>query len=72
MMLSNETRIEAAKHAVDEYQDFKPGGYDHLENMAGDLITDLLHLIDSIGADPAKKLAAAFMNFEAEKDGNNG
>lgn len=73
MSVTNEERIESAKHALDEYGQFKNGSseYDFTEDMAGDLITDLLHLIHSIGADPDKKLAAAITNFEAEKDGND-
>ena len=67
--LSNDERAEWAAVGLDAYGEAKEGSaaYDEPEDMAADMISDLLHLIRAHGADPLKKLATAQMNFEAEE-----
>ena len=69
MTLSNDTSVEYAVSAVTMYALKKEGHnhYDTSENIAGDLMTDLLHLIRARGGDPDAKLRMAKMNFEAEE-----
>ena len=64
----NEIRVNAADMAVVMYAMKKEGHnhYDTPENIAGDLITDLLHLIHTRGGDTDAKLRMAKMNFLSE------
>ena len=66
----NEFRAECASHALDEYGRVKEGkaDYDAPEDMAADLICDLLHLICAHGGDALAKLETAKMHFEAEEN----
>lgn len=73
-MPTNEERAEWAAHALDEYGLQKEGDaeYDNPEDMAADLICDLLHLIAAHCDDKTalQKLAMAQTNYEAERDGD--
>ena len=65
---TNEDRAEAAAYGLDAYGIAKEGraDYDAPEDMATDMITDLLHLIRAHDADPIKALKVAQHNFENE------
>ena len=68
--ITNSHRAECAAHALDAYGLVKEGraDYDPSEDMAGDLICDLLHLLRAHDrGDPLKKLETARMHFEAEE-----
>lgn len=70
MTITNETRAEWAAFALDAYGITKEGkaDYDAPEDMAADLICDLLHLIQQHGVyDPRDKLKTALINFEGEQ-----
>ena len=71
MSVSNDTRAEFASIAVTMYAFKKEGhnNYDNRADMAGDLLTDLLHLVRREGGDPDAKLRMARVNFEAEEAG---
>ena len=70
--LTNEQRAEWAAHALDAYGRGKEGraDYDAPEDMAADLICDLLHLIRAHDADPIQKIEMAKINFETEEREN--
>jgi hypothetical protein len=67
--ITNDQRAAYAEHALDYYAEWKEGrcNYDAKTAMAGDLITDLLHLIRSESGDPHAALRTAQINFEAEE-----
>lgn len=69
MTPSNDTRAEFAASALAMYGLKKEGRawYDAPEDMAADLMCDLLHFIRSKDADPELKLKTAKSNFEAEE-----
>jgi hypothetical protein len=71
MTRSNEDRAEHAAAICDEYGRLIHGkpDYDAPEDIATDLITDLMHLIDAHGSDPHDKLLTATINYEAERAG---
>jgi hypothetical protein len=71
MTRSNETRAEHAATMCDEYGRLTHGraDYDAPEDIATDLITDLMHLIKVHGVDPLDKLLTATINYEAEQAG---
>jgi hypothetical protein len=68
MAATNEQRAEFAAYALDCYGVHKEGraDYDAPEDMAADLICDLLHLIKAHGFNPEKYLTRALTNYEAE------
>jgi hypothetical protein len=68
---SNEARVEQAAALCDEYGRLTHGrpDYDAPEDIAADLITDLMHLIEAHGADPHAKLLTATINYAAERAG---
>ena len=68
--ITNADRGEYAAYALDQYGLHKEGraDYDRPEDMAADLICDLLHLIRAHDVeDPIRMLQTARMNFEAEE-----
>ena len=67
-MPNNQERAEWAARALDAYGIDKEGkpDYDTTEDMAADLICDLLHLVYQHNGDPMKKLKMAITNFECE------
>jgi hypothetical protein len=68
--ITNADRGEYAAYALDEYGIRKEGraDYDQPEDMAADLICDLLHLIRAHDCKaPLKMLETARMHFEAEE-----
>jgi hypothetical protein len=68
--ITNADRAEYAAYALDQYALHKEGraDYDRPEDMAADLICDLLHLIRAHDVeDPIRMLETARMNFEAEE-----
>ena len=71
MTRSNETRAEHAAVLCDDYGRLTHGkpDYDAPEDIATDLITDLMHLMKAHGVDPLDKLEAAKINYEAEQAG---
>jgi hypothetical protein len=71
MTRSNETRAEHAAIMCDEYGRLVEGrpDYDEPEDIATDLITDLMHLIRAHGVNPFDKLETAKINYEAEQAG---
>lgn len=71
MSRSNETRAEHAAAICDEYGRLTHGkpDYDAPEDIAADLITDLMHMIKAHGADPHDKLITATINYKAEQAG---
>jgi hypothetical protein len=74
MSPTNEERASAAAHGLDAYGFAKEGrdDYDVPEDMATDMICDLMHLIRGHGADPLKALETAKTNFEAEEQEEGG
>jgi hypothetical protein len=66
---SIETRAEHAAAICDKYGRLVEGrpGYDAPEDIAADLVTDLMHLIKAHGGDPHDKLLTATINYEAEQ-----
>ncbi len=74
MPMTNEERAEYAAAAADAYSNAKEGqpDYDTPEDIAADLICDLLHLIRAHDADPIKKLKSAVTNFLCEEEGGDG
>lgn len=70
---ANEQRAEYAAFALDEYGIRKEGrsDYDASEDMAADLICDLLHLIEAHGGDAEKSLRVARINYAAERNGED-
>jgi hypothetical protein len=71
-LIANVDRAFFARRAVDAYSLVKERrpSYDVDEDMAADLLCDLLHFIRSVGADPNQKLQQALSNFEAEESGD--
>lgn len=69
--LTNEDRAEHAATGLDAYAIAKEGraDYDAPEAIGGDMLVDLLHLIQLHGADPIASLDMARINFEAEQEG---
>jgi hypothetical protein len=70
--ITNADRSEHAAYALDQYGLHKEGraDYDRPEDMAADLICDLLHLIRAHDVDdPFRMLETARMNFIAEEEG---
>jgi hypothetical protein len=68
--ITNAGRAEYAAYALDQYGLHKEGraDYDRPEDMAADLISDLLHLIRAHDLDdPIRMLETARMNFETEE-----
>jgi len=68
--IKNADRAEYAAYALDQYGLHKEdrADYDRPEDMAADLISDLLHLIRAHDVeDPLRMLETARMNFEAEQ-----
>ena len=68
--ITNADRAEYAAHALDQYGLHKEGraDYDRPEDMAADLICDLLHLIRAHDVeDPLRMLETARIHFEAEE-----
>ena len=69
--ITNADRAEYAAYALDQYGLHKEGraDYDRPEDMAADLICDLLHLIRAHDVeDPLRMLQTARMNFVAEEE----
>ena len=69
--ITNADRAEYAAHALDQYGLHKErrSDYDRPEDMAADLICDLLHLIRAHDVeDPLRMLETARMNFVAEEE----
>ena len=69
--ITNADRAECAAYALDQYGLHKEGraDYDRPEDMAADLICDLLHLIRAHDVeDPLRMLETARMNFVAEEE----
>jgi hypothetical protein len=66
-----EERAEHAAAMCDDYGRLVEGrpDYDAPEDIAADLITDLLHMIKAHGVDPHDKLLTATNNYEAEQAG---
>ncbi|MGD9658489.1 MAG: hypothetical protein AB7U61_12785 [Methylocystis sp.] len=67
--IDNSTRAALAETALEAYAMTAENrlAYDVPEDMAADLICDLLHFIRSTGADPTQKARMAMTNFEAEE-----
>ena len=68
---SNERRAEHAAAICDQYGllTHRRPDYDAPEDIAADLITDLMHLIKAHDGDPLGKLQTATINYEAEQAG---
>ena len=70
--IANADHAEYAAYALDQYGLDKEGraDYDRPEDMAADLICDLLHLIRAHDVErPLRMLETARMNFVAEEQG---
>ena len=70
-LIANADRAEYAAYALDQYGLHKEGraDYDRPEDMAADLICDLLHLVRAHDVDdPLRMLETARVNFEAEEE----
>lgn len=65
----NATRATLAEVAITAYAKAAASrpAYDTPEDMAADLLCDLLHFIRATGADPMQKARLAMANFEAEE-----
>ena len=74
MTRSNEDRAEHAAAMCDDYGRLIEGrpDYDAPEDIATDLITDLMHLIKAHGFDPHQKILTASINYDAEQAGEEG
>ena len=70
LTISNKDRAGWAATALNQYGIAKEGrpDYDLPEDMAADLICDLMHLIRAHDADPQFKLKIAILDFEGEED----
>jgi O-succinylbenzoate synthase len=64
---AKETRNDPREQEV-EISDDEIGGRDQLEEVAGDLICDLMHLLKLHGLEPEEIIATARYNFEFEED----
>lgn len=69
---TNLQRAAWAEHALKHYSRNKTGktSYDVVEDMASDLICDLLHLLRTKGHDPLNMLVRARGHLEAEERGD--
>jgi hypothetical protein len=68
--ITNANRAEYAAYALDQYGLHKEGraDYDRPQDMAADMICDLLHLVRAHDVeDPLRMLETARTNFEAEE-----
>ena len=78
----NSDRAEWANAALDTFaalthsdpreQSVDPEDKDYLEEVAGDLMCDLFHLLNQAGIDPEEVIPTARYNYEFERDEENG
>lgn len=67
--MDNDSRAERARVALDEYNEAK-GEDEPLEDVLGDLLTDMMHLCKREEIDFWEKLQTAQMHFNEERNGN--
>ena len=67
---TNEERAERANQAIELYQ--KLVGEDDPMDLAGDLLSDLMHLAHQKGWDFEKMMTTAEVNFNEEVDAEDG